>query len=133
MEKKIKKYCKSAISILMIFYLLIPMITLAQSSQQKTEPLKQLENLQPNTGYEVANKYTISEIIGQIVFGFLSLLGVIFIILMLYGGYNWMTSAGDEQKLTNAKDTLRRAIIGLIIIIGADAIWYFIYSYLLAK
>jgi hypothetical protein len=49
-------------------------------------------------------------------------------ILMIYGGYNWMTAAGDEQKIDKAKDTIRAAMIGLIIIIAAYAISIFVIS-----
>jgi hypothetical protein len=49
---------------------------------------------------------------------------------MLYAGYNWMTAAGDEQKVEKAKDTITRAIIGIIITVSAYAITYFIFKYL---
>jgi len=64
----------------------------------------------------------------NIITAFLSLLGVIFIILMILAGYNWMTAGGDEQKVTKAKDTIKRAIIGLLIIMGAYAITYFVFA-----
>ena len=67
-------------------------------------------------------------IIGTIVNSVFSLLGIIFIVLMLYAGYNWMTAAGDETKLTRAKDIIRRAIIGLIVTASSYAIWWFIFS-----
>jgi cytochrome bd-type quinol oxidase subunit 2 len=63
-----------------------------------------------------------------IISAFLSILGVIFVILIIIAGYNWMTAAGDEQKVTKAKDTIRRAIIGLIIIVAAYAITYFVFT-----
>jgi hypothetical protein len=42
---------------------------------------------------------SIPEIVGGLIGVFLSLLGVIFLILILYGGYIWMTSAGNETKV----------------------------------
>ena len=47
------------------------------------------------------------------------------------GGYNWMTAAGEEEKVRKAKDTIWRAVIGLTITIGSYAIWAWIYKYLL--
>jgi hypothetical protein len=38
-----------------------------------------------------------------------------------------MTAGGDEQKVTKAKDSIRRAIIGLIIIVAAYGITYFVF------
>ena len=56
----------------------------------------------------------------------LSMLGIIFLLLMLYGGFLWMTAAGDEPKVTKAKDLIIAAIIGVILIVSAYAISYFI-------
>ncbi len=70
----------------------------------------------------------LSVIIQYVVSAFLGLLGIIFLILIIYAGYNWMTAQGDEEKVTLAKNTLTRAIIGLTIIILAYAITYFVFS-----
>ncbi len=65
-------------------------------------------------------------IVGIVIDAFLGILGILFLSYLLYAGYNWMTAAGDEEKVTKAKDTIQRAIIGLIVIIGAYAITYFV-------
>ena len=59
---------------------------------------------------------------------FLSLLGIIFIILIIIGGYGWMMAGGDEGKVTAAKERIRQAIIGLIITVSAYAITYFVFN-----
>ena len=81
--------------------------------------------------YVKADATTISEIIGTAVSAFLALLGMIFLVLMLYAGYHWMTARGEEEKVEKAKDTITRAIIGLIIVVGAYAIWAFIFYQLI--
>ena len=63
----------------------------------------------------------------------LSIIGVLLLIYILLAGYNWMTAQGDEEKVTKAKDTLTRAIIGAIIIIAAYAISVFVMSRLEAR
>ncbi len=73
---------------------------------------------------------SIGGIIAAIIKGFLGLLGVIFIILILLAGFNWMTAAGEEEKVKKAKDTLQRAVIGLLIIVSAYAITYFVFKYM---
>jgi cytochrome bd-type quinol oxidase subunit 2 len=65
-------------------------------------------------------------LVGQIINIFLSIMGVLFVILMVYGGYTWMTSYGAEQKVTKAKNLIVDAVIGLIIIMAAFAISNFI-------
>ncbi|MCK5320343.1 hypothetical protein KAJ61_03065 [Candidatus Parcubacteria bacterium] len=70
----------------------------------------------------------LGKVIALVIKGFLSLLGIIFIILIILSGFNWMTSEGDEQKITKAKETIRTAIIGLFIIIAAYSITYFVFN-----
>ncbi|MDO8592853.1 MAG: hypothetical protein Q7R92_03760 [bacterium] len=79
-------------------------------------------------GYDTGTGNTLFSVIQIGISAFLGLIGVILLIYMLYAGYNWMTARGDEEKVTKAKDTLNRAIIGAIIIIAAYAISVFIMS-----
>ncbi|MBU0636943.1 hypothetical protein KKH16_01905 [Patescibacteria group bacterium] len=58
----------------------------------------------------------------------MSFLGVVFLILIIYAGFTWMTAGGDEEKINKAKDTIQRAIIGLIIILCSYAITIFIFG-----
>ena len=67
-------------------------------------------------------------IVARVIKAFLGLLGIIFIILILIAGFNWMTAQGDEQKIEKAKETLSRAVIGLIIIVAAYSITYFVFN-----
>ncbi len=69
---------------------------------------------------------SIPEIIGTLIASFLSLLGVIFLCLIIYGGFLWMTSNGKEEKVMKAKKTLTDAVIGLIIIFSAYGITAFV-------
>ena len=75
---------------------------------------------------------SISEIIGTLIGTFLSLIGVVFLCLIIYSGFVWMTSAGNETKVLSAKKTLTNSIIGLIIILAAYSITSFVLDALLA-
>ncbi len=66
------------------------------------------------------------EIVGKIIGTFLSIFGIRFMALMIYGGYKWMMASGREEEVKKAKDTIRAAIIGLIIVMMAYAISYFV-------
>ncbi len=105
----------------LIFVLLIPYFAFAGNT-----PLNNLKNVGVKGGYAEANEYTFSVILGSVVSIFLGFLGIIFLILTIYAGYNWMTAGGNEEKVTKAQDTLKRAIIGLIITVSAYAIWTYI-------
>ncbi len=87
---------------------------------------RQSEALRDGAGFSVSA--TLGSVVAAVIKGFLGLLGIIFVFLIVLAGYNWMTSGGDEEKINKAKDSLSRAIIGIIIIIGAYAITYFVFS-----
>jgi len=55
--------------------------------------------------------------------GFISLLAVSYVI---YGGYLWLTSAGNEQRVEKAKQVILQALIGIVIILLAWAIVLFV-------
>lgn len=107
----------------------VAVITRPQLVLAANPALDKLEKIGAKDGpYQGASEYTLAEVAGVVIEGLLALLGVIFLALMLYAGYHWMTARGDEEKVTKAKDTIRRAIIGLIVVVGAYAIWAFIFG-----
>jgi hypothetical protein len=65
---------------------------------------------------------------GMIIQVLLSLLGVVFMVLIVYSGVIWTTAEGDEAKIEKAQRILRSAIIGLIVVLAAYAISYFAVS-----
>ena len=71
-------------------------------------------------------KTSIPAFVGSIIGIALSLLGVIFLILIVYGGFLWMTAYGDKTKLDKAKDLITNAVIGVIIVIAAYTISSFV-------
>jgi len=58
----------------------------------------------------------------------MGLLGIIAVLIILYGGFRWMTAAGDDTKVGDARKIITAGIIGLIIIISAYAIASFVVS-----
>ena len=64
--------------------------------------------------------------VGLVISVALSLLGVVFLILMIYGGFVWMNSRGNEQDVEKAKNIIRNSIVGLLIVVAAYGITVFI-------
>ena len=54
------------------------------------------------------------------------IVGAISIIMIIYGGFRYITSGGDSGRVGNAKNTLIYAIIGLIIVALAQLIVNFV-------
>jgi len=65
-------------------------------------------------------------IIGKIVGAALAFVGVLFFLLMIYGGILWMTARGNEQQVGKAKELIISAVIGLIIVLSAYAITVYV-------
>lgn len=125
-----KKYIKFIFSVLSIIFLVNSFfnVQFCQAGTTGQDLWTQLDNA-GNTGWGAkADKADMPKIIQTAISAFLGLLGIIFLVLIIYAGYNWMTAQGDEEKVTKAKDTLTRAVIGLIIITMAYAITYFVFS-----
>jgi len=77
------------------------------------------------------NKLDLATLVGNLIRASLLLLGIIFLGLTVYAGYLWMTAAGQEEKITEAKKTLIRASIGMAIVLGSYAITNFVINNLL--
>lgn len=54
--------------------------------------------------------------------GVIGILGLVCVIVMIIGGVNYMTSAGDATKVKKGKDTILYGLIGLIICVLAFAL-----------
>jgi hypothetical protein len=81
----------------------------------------------PDFGQEIglgtADLKTVVVRVLQLVLGLAPLAAVAMIIV---GGFMWMTSVGDEEKLMRAKRVISSAVIGLIIVIIAWAVVSFV-------
>lgn len=74
----------------------------------------------------LAQTDNLAGIIGNIISIALGFLGVIFLVLMLYGGFKYMTAGGEEKGVKEATTTIKNAAIGLVIILAAYALTSFV-------
>ena len=56
----------------------------------------------------------------------LSLLGVIAVVIILAGGFKWMTAGGNDDKVAEARKMIFSGVIGLAIILSSWAIALFV-------
>jgi len=61
-----------------------------------------------------------------------SILGIVFLILFIYGGVLWMTGGGNPETLKKAKAILVQAVIGLLVILLSYGLTTFIFQNLTA-
>lgn len=63
---------------------------------------------------------------GNIVGTVLAFVGVLFLLLVIYGGILWMTAAGNEATVTKARTLIINSVVGLIIVLAAYALTSFL-------
>lgn len=89
-----------------------------------------IQRLQQETGQAagIDSQRDVRDIVASVIRIALSILGVVFILLIIYAGYNWMTAQGDEKQVQEAKRMIRNAIIGVAIILLSRAITSFVFD-----
>jgi len=78
------------------------------------------------TAAQLPTNTSIAGIIGQIIYAILGFLGVIFIILLIYGGFIRMTAQGAPDKIKTSTGIITSAIVGIIIILASYTITAFV-------
>lgn len=73
-----------------------------------------LENIGASIGLGTADLRTV---LVNVVSWAIGLLGILAVIMVLIGGFQWLISGGDEDRVATAKRTISSAIVGLIIIL----------------
>ncbi len=72
----------------------------------------------------------IRETIADIINVLMGLLGIIAVVMILIGGFKWMTAGGNEDKVGEAKKFIIQGIVGLVIILSSWAIARFVLTQL---
>lgn len=72
------------------------------------------------------NKTDVRVIAGKIIQVVLGFLTAIFLALIVYAGFRYMTAAGNQDQTKKAVSQIRDAVIGLVIVLAAWAITTFV-------
>lgn len=86
----------------------------------------------PNFNYsEVTNPLqtvSVPEVVGRVIRAFLLIVGSILLIVIIAGGFMWMTAAGNPSKVAKGRNTLMWAVAGVVVIFIAWIIVGFIFE-----
>ncbi|MFH1565459.1 MAG: hypothetical protein ABIC82_06530 [bacterium] len=99
------------------------------SAPPKKEIETRLINVSTSAMYKTnteANDKSLATYIGKVISYALSMLGVIFLVLLVYGGFIWMLARGDSEEVKKSKDIIINAAIGIIIVLISYAITYYV-------
>jgi hypothetical protein len=77
-------------------------------------------------GDEADGTTQLPAIIGSIINAALGLLGVVLVVLLIYGGFLWMTAGGNSDQVDKAKKMIINSVIGIIIVLAAYSISYYV-------
>jgi len=85
-----------------------------------------IANTGSKAGFNVNASTSPEYYVGMILTLLFSLVGLVFLILTIYAGINWMTAQGNSSQVEKAKDTLIHSIVGLVIVMAAYGITVFV-------
>ena len=92
---------------------------LAQGIINKAIPYQELQQKSDyGLGYYLSNLWQAIAILG----------GLALLLYLVWGAIDWLMSEGDQQKLTNAKNKITHALIGMAILAASFAIMLFLNS-----
>lgn len=108
-----------------LMVLTVPAISMAQGT---TNPFQRGLNDVNTVGQkaQLGEAKPLPVIVGQIINVALGFIGILLLFYLLYAGFLWMTSGGEDDKVGEAKTMIKNAIVGLIIIIAAFSISNFV-------
>jgi len=112
-----KLYAQKTAALLVVILLTAAVFVYLAPSVQAQASLG-LESIEGTGLGTVDLKVLIMRVI-QILLGFL---GLVAVIIIIYGGYIYLTSEGEQEKISKAKSILLNAVIGLVIILSAFGI-----------
>jgi flagellar biosynthesis protein FlhB len=125
--KILKKFTPLFILIILALGFLLPAVNCQAGFLASSSGITaQTGALSQSAGFDTSN--SIADIVATIIRVVLSLLGIIFLVLLILGGYQWMTAGGNEDQVSKAQDRIKTAIIGLVIVLAAYAITAFVFS-----
>ncbi len=97
------------------FFLGLP--AFLQPAPVAAEDVFDLSEVASSSGIESST--TIEAVIGQLIGVALGLLGMILLGIILYAGFLWMTAGGNSDQVDKAKDWMKNAVIGLVLVLAA--------------
>lgn len=134
-----KKFTKQIVTLTMMAMVAISAFSFALTASAQTAPIEGSSVDTKffggtagavNTGLGLGAqdpRETASKVI-NVMMGFL---GIVAVVIILIGGFKWMTASGDEGKVDEAKKLMYQGVIGLAIILSAWGLTIFVMTNLL--
>jgi hypothetical protein len=121
-----KKIVKNLLALAMLSFLALPLVTFAQGNMDVG--LNEIENGFADNGLGNTDPRTT---VARLINVAMLFLGIIAVVIVLLGGFKWMTAAGNEDKVGEAKKLMGAGVVGLVIVLSAWGVANFILSKLI--
>lgn len=130
---QVKKLIGLGLCAMVAVLLIAPVASAITSSATTYTPLTATELLQVTTGTSIGavaglGSADLRTTIAQIIRVILAFLGVVAVIIIIWGGFKWMVSGGADEKVRDARKFIVMGIVGLAIVLSAYAIASFVIS-----
>ncbi len=76
--------------------------------------------------YGTGTPLDLPSLIGRIISIAIYLSGVVVFLILIYGGFIWMTARGDTDMVKKAQNMIAAAVVGLAVVLSAYAIARFV-------
>lgn len=116
-----KKTFKNLVAVFAFIMLMAPILALPAQAQPNLGL-----NYAQNFGLQTSSQEDPRDIAVDIVKYLMTFLGIIAVVVILIGGFKWMTAAGNEDQVSQAKKMIIAGAIGLVVILSAFAIVTFV-------
>lgn len=116
-----KYFLKIALIFVMAFMLVVPAFSAVATSD--IDDITGIDAISDSMVLGDEDPRTIAAGVINVILGFL---GIIAVVIILLGGFKWMTAAGNEEKVEEAQKLIKAGIIGLVIILAAWGIASFV-------
>ncbi len=119
---------KKLLSLLMFLVLFMPLLVMAvdppvsDNTGGKTGANDNTVNLDNPLG-DIESPQVL---VGQIINSLFGIIGSLALVMFIYGGFLWMTSAGSSEQVKKGKDIFIWAVVGLIVIFSAYSLVRFV-------
>lgn len=71
---------------------------------------------------QLGGDLSLRQLVLKIINYFLGFLGLLAVVMVIYGGFLYVSSAGNEENVNKAKKILLYAVIGIVVIIASFAL-----------
>jgi len=91
-----------------LFLFLVPAVVFSQETVKLENPIEKK--------FATDNP---AQIIGYVIQALLGVIGGVALVMMVYGGFQWLTAAGNEEKIKSGTQTMIWSAIGLILVFSS--------------